>query len=143
MLVRSVAYRAAGGHEALKASVIDDIGLAIRVRRSGGRCRMAMADERVRLRMYRGFREVVDGFTKNMAYVFEGAMGVFLAVSTFFTFLAWTLPAIVLAAAALGLRIPARDVTLAGGGLRAHGGVPVCDGRLPAIPGRGRPSPSP
>jgi hypothetical protein len=113
MLIRSAAYRAAGGHEALKASVIDDIGLAIRVRRSGGRCRMVMADDRVRLRMYRGLREVVDGFTKNMAYVFEGALGAFLAVSTFFTFLAWTLPAIVLVAAALGLPIPARDVTLA------------------------------
>ncbi len=114
MLLRAAAYRAAGGHEALKASVIDDIGLAIRIRRSGGRCRMAMADDRVRLRMYRGFREVVDGFTKNMAYVFEGAMGVFLAVSTFFTFLAWTLPAIVLAAAALGAAVPTRDVALAG-----------------------------
>ena len=113
MLVRTSAYRAAGGHEALKGSVIDDIGLAIRVRRAGGRCRMAMADHRVHLRMYRGFREVVDGFTKNMAWVFEGAMGVFLAVSTFFTYLAWTLPAIVLAAAALGARVPSRDLGLA------------------------------
>ena len=34
-----------------------------------------MADDRVRLRMYRGFREVLDGFTKNIAYVFEGGMG--------------------------------------------------------------------
>lgn len=74
---------------------------------------MAMADHRVRLRMYRGFREVVDGFTKNMAWVFEGAMGVFLAVSTFFTFLAWTLPAAVLVAAAAGVSIPSRDVALA------------------------------
>ncbi len=97
MLVRASAYRAAGGHEALRASVIDDIGLAMRVRRAGGRCRMAMADHRVRLRMYRGFREVFDGFTKNIAYVFEGVMGLFLAVSTFFTLLAWSLPAAVLA----------------------------------------------
>ncbi len=113
MLVRAAAYRAAGGHEALKTSVIDDVGLAIRVRRAGGRCRMAMADDRVRLRMYRGFREVFDGFTKNMAYVFEGGMGVFLAASTFFTFLAWTLPAMTLAAAALGAKVPPRDVALA------------------------------
>jgi chlorobactene glucosyltransferase len=113
MLVRASAYRAAGGHEALRASVIDDIGLAIRVRRAGGRCRMAMADEKVRVRMYRGFREVFDGFTKNMAYVFEGGLGVFLAISTFFTFLAWSLPAAVLAAAALGAAVPPRDVRLA------------------------------
>ncbi len=116
MLVRASAYRAAGGHEALKASVIDDIGLAIRVRRAGGRCRMVMADHRIRLRMYRGFREVVDGFTKNVAWVFEGAVGVFLAVSTLFTLLAWTLPAIVLAAAVLGVHVPSRDAVLAAAG---------------------------
>jgi chlorobactene glucosyltransferase len=113
MLVRAAAYRAAGGHDALRASVIDDVGLAIRVKRSGGRCRMAMADDLVSVRMYRGFREVVEGFTKNMAYVFEGGLGVFLAFSTFFTFLAWTLPAIVLGAAAVGAAVPRRDVVLA------------------------------
>ena len=113
MLVRATAYRAAGGHEALRASVIDDMGLAIRVRRAGGRCRMAMADDRVRLRMYRGFRQVFDGFTKNVAYVYEGRMGVFLALSTFFTLLAWSLPGFVLVAAALGAAVPGRDLRLA------------------------------
>ena len=110
MLMRAAAYRAAGGHEAIRASVIDDMGLAIRVRRSGGRCRMAMADDLMRLRMYRGLREVVDGFTKNMAFVFEGRMGVFLVFSTLFTFLAWTLPAFVLIAVLAGLPVPPSDV---------------------------------
>ena len=113
MLMRASAYRAAGGHEILKSSVIDDLGLALRVRRAGGRCRMAMADHRLTLRMYRGFREVFDGFTKNLAYVFEGGLGVFLAISTFFTLLAWLLPALVLAAFALGVRVPGPDVRLA------------------------------
>ena len=36
---------------------------------------MVLADDRVRVRMYRGFREVVDGFTKNVAYVFDGWIG--------------------------------------------------------------------
>ena len=40
-------------------------------------------------------------------------MGVFLALSTFFTLLAWSLPAIVLVAAALGAAVPGRDVRLA------------------------------
>jgi chlorobactene glucosyltransferase len=113
MLVRASSYRAAGGHEALRASVIDDIGLAVRVRRAGGRCRMAMADEQVRLRMYRGFRQVFDGFTKNISFVFDGGMGLFLAASMLFTLLAWSLPAVVLLAAALGASVPSRDVTLA------------------------------
>ncbi len=110
MVVRTSAYRAAGGHEALRASVIDDLHLATRVRRAGGRCRMVRADGHLRLRMYRGFREIYDGFTKNMAYVFEGWAGAFLALATAFSFLAWSLPLIVLAARGLGAEVPGRDV---------------------------------
>ena len=114
MFVRASAYRAAGGHEALRDSVIDDLHLATRVRRSGGRCRMVRADDRARIRMYRGFREIFDGFTKNMAYVFEGWAGVFLALSTVASFVAWSLPAAVLIARAAGAAVPAADVAWAG-----------------------------
>jgi chlorobactene glucosyltransferase len=113
MLVRRDALDAAGGYEALRESVIDDIGLAIRVRRSGGRCRMVLADDRVRIRMYRGFREVVDGFTKNIAYVFEGWTGALLAFSTMFSWIAWTLPFVVLVAGLAGAPVPAVDLSLA------------------------------
>jgi chlorobactene glucosyltransferase len=113
MLVRAASYRAAGGHEALRGSVIDDIHLAIRVRRAGGRCRMALADDLVRVRMYRGFREIFDGFTKNIAYAFEGWLGAFLALSTAFTFVASTVPALALVARAAGAAVPARDVAWA------------------------------
>jgi hypothetical protein len=71
---------------------------------------MAMADDLTHLRMYRGFREVFDGFTKNLAFVFEGRVGAFLVFSTLFTFVAWTLPAVVLLAALAGLPVPAADV---------------------------------
>lgn len=114
MLVRAASYRAAGGHEALRGSVIDDVHLAIRVRRAGGRCRMVLADDRVSLRMYRGFREVFDGFTKNIAYAFEGWLGAFLALSTAFTFLASTVPVLVLLAGAAGAPVAGRDVAWAG-----------------------------
>ena len=116
---RQVAYRAAGGHEALRASVIDDIRLAIRVRRAGGRCRMAIADDRVRLRMYRGFREVFDGFTKNIALRSRVERRCL-----------WRCPRSSLSPrgrfrppcsspAALGAAVPPRDVGLAGGRVRA------------------------
>ncbi len=113
MLVRRRLLDAAGGYEALRESVIDDIGLAIRVRRAGGRCRMFLADDRLALRMYRGFREIVDGFTKNMAYVFEGWLGAGLFLSTLFSYAVWTLPALVLGAGWLGAPVPAGDVRLA------------------------------
>jgi len=113
ILVRRAAYRAAGGHEALRGSVIDDIHLAIRVRRAGGRCRMVLADDQVRLRMYRGFREIFDGFTKNIAYAFEGWLGAFLALSTAFTFVASTVPVLALLASLARIPLPGRDVAWA------------------------------
>jgi glycosyltransferase involved in cell wall biosynthesis len=64
-LVRRRAYDAAGGHAALRDSVIDDVALARLVRRGGGRTEAVLADDFVSLRMYEGLREIVDGFTKN------------------------------------------------------------------------------
>ena len=71
---------------------------------------MVRADDRARIRMYRGFREIYDGFTKNMAYVFEGWGGAFLALTTAFSFLAWSLPAAVLVAGAAGVPVPSGDM---------------------------------
>lgn len=38
-LVRAATYRAFGGHEALRLTVLDDVRLGLLVRRAGGRCR--------------------------------------------------------------------------------------------------------
>jgi len=65
-LVSRNAYDRAGGHEALKDSVIDDVGLARIVRRSGGTTECVRADHLVSVRMYHGAREILDGFTKNI-----------------------------------------------------------------------------
>jgi len=122
MLVRRTAYERAGGHAAIRSSVIDDLNLAIRVRRSGGRCRLARADDRASLRMYRGYREIRDGFTKNIAFAFDGVTGVLLGISTLVSIAACVAPPVVLAAALLGAPVPPRDVALAGfaaGGLVA------------------------
>ena len=96
---------------------------------------MVRAVDRARIRMYRGFREIFDGFTKNMAYVFEGWAGGFLALSTAFSFLAWSLPAVVLIARAAGAAVPSGDVAWAGlalglailgrAAIAAHLGQPV------------------
>jgi hypothetical protein len=72
------------------------------------------------LRMYRGYGEVRDGFTKNIAYAFEGITGVFLGLSTLFSIAAWVLPPVILAAALLGAPVPPRDAALAAA---ATGGI--------------------
>jgi glycosyltransferase involved in cell wall biosynthesis len=69
-LVTRDAYESAGGHEALKDAVVDDVALARLVRRSGGTTETVRGDGLVSLRMYHGLAEVVDGFTKNAFAVF-------------------------------------------------------------------------
>jgi hypothetical protein len=66
ILVRRSAYESAGGHEALKSVVVDDIGLARLIRRHGGRTLALRADHLIHMRMYHGAREILEGFTKNM-----------------------------------------------------------------------------
>ena len=81
-------YDAAGGHEALKDAVVDDVGLARLVRRHGLRSEVVRADEFVSLHMYRGAREIIEGFTKNMFAVVGRSYAravVILAVSLFFS----------------------------------------------------------
>jgi chlorobactene glucosyltransferase len=112
-LVRRTAYEAVGGHAAIRDSVIDDVRLAMTVKRSGFRCRMARADDRVRVRMYRGFREVFDGFTKNVSYVFGGWFGLVFLLGTLLTVVASLAPAGAIAGALLGARVPTAAVTLA------------------------------
>ncbi|HXG58006.1 MAG TPA: glycosyltransferase family 2 protein [Thermoanaerobaculia bacterium] len=65
-IIRREDYLAIGGHEALKDAVVDDVGLAQKVRRSGRRTMVFRADDRISLRMYHGGREILDGFTKNL-----------------------------------------------------------------------------
>ena len=64
-LVRREEYFAAGGHEALRDAVVDDVGLARLMRRKGHRTEVVRAEELISVRMYHGLREIVQGFTKN------------------------------------------------------------------------------
>ena len=112
-LVRRSAYDAVGGHETLRASVVDDVRLGYSVKQAGFRLRVTLANEHVAVRMYSGFREVWDGFTKNVAYACSGwAAVVFLSLSLLWTVVAILPPAVLLAAAA-GARIAPADVARA------------------------------
>jgi chlorobactene glucosyltransferase len=60
------AYRAIGGHGAVKGEVLEDILLAQAVKRAGMRLRLADGAEFLRCRMYRDWETVRDGFAKNV-----------------------------------------------------------------------------
>jgi chlorobactene glucosyltransferase len=112
-LVRRRVYDAVGGHAALRDSVVDDVRLAFAVKRAGFPVAGFRSEDRVAVRMYRGFRNVWNGFTKNFAYVYTGFGGALLFALTVLLLAVSIAPAAVLVAAALGAPFPASDVALA------------------------------
>ena len=112
-MVTREAYDRIGGHAAIRDSVIDDVHLALRVKGSGLRARTVRAEEQVSVRMYRGFREIFDGFTKNVAYVFGGPFGAAFLAQNVIGILLTLVPAGVLAASLFGAPVASADVRLA------------------------------
>jgi hypothetical protein len=77
--VDSAAYRAAGGHLAVRDRVLDDIGLIRAVKRSGGRAGVADGSQVAQCRMYSSWSQVRDGYGKSLWEAFgspAGAAGV-------------------------------------------------------------------
>jgi len=66
-LVRREALVAAGGMEALRMEIADDVGLAVIVREAGGRARVASTDTGVWIRWYRSVRDLLAGTEKGCA----------------------------------------------------------------------------
>ena len=65
LLFRAEAYRAIGGHEAVRGEIVEDFALARLVKRRGYHLRLADGRGLVRTRMYTSAREIWDGFSKN------------------------------------------------------------------------------
>lgn len=64
-LLRRDVYERIGGHAAIRNEILDDVALGMRTKALGERVLMARTGWRLHLRMYRGLRAIVDGFTKN------------------------------------------------------------------------------
>jgi len=72
VLIRRGAYDSAGGHEAVRGVILEDVELARRVKSGGGRLLFLPGVEWVRTRMYRSFAEVWRGWTKNLYLLYGG-----------------------------------------------------------------------
>lgn len=77
LMVRRDAYFASGGHGAIRDKILDDQGLAVLFRRCGYRSALTDADF-VTCRMYRGFRDMALGFSKNAFANLNGSIFVCL-----------------------------------------------------------------
>ena len=82
LLVRRDVYVACGGHNAIRSAILDDVALGRLIKQCGHRIALIDGDW-VSCRMYRGFREVVEGFSKNAFAVLSSSLvlsAVFLVV---------------------------------------------------------------
>jgi glycosyltransferase involved in cell wall biosynthesis len=87
ILVKREAYDAVGGHTAVAGEILEDVALARALKVSGRKIRFRYADDAVRTRMYRNFRQLREGWTKNLALLFPNPG--WLAAKTL---LSWSVP---------------------------------------------------
>jgi glycosyltransferase involved in cell wall biosynthesis len=92
LLIRREAYESIGGHAAVATSILEDVALARAAKAAGKRIRFRYAADAVRTRMYRNFRQLREGWTKNLALLFPSPGR--LATTTL---LIWILPWVIVA----------------------------------------------
>ena len=79
LVIDSGAYRRAGGHEAVRGSVVEDVALLAQVKRSGGHGVVVDGTRLATCRMYDGWPDLEAGYTKSLWAAFgtpAGAVGV-------------------------------------------------------------------
>ncbi len=101
MLFRRPAFEAVGGYASVRAQVVDDVALGRRIIAQGYRWFLLDGTERIVCRMYGGFWEAVDGFTKNVFAFFEYRV-VFYLLAWTWVILAFLQPPLALLSRALG-----------------------------------------
>ena len=73
LLISRIAYDKVGGHTAIAQSLLEDVALARVVRDASLRIRFRYGGDTVRTRMYRGFGQLREGWTKNLILLFPNA----------------------------------------------------------------------
>jgi len=100
LLIRRGAYEKIGGHRAVAGEVLEDVALARRVKQAGFRLHFGSGEGIARTRMYRSFRAMWQGWTKNLYLLLGGTRS--SALREFVFMFPW--PAMLFVAAAIALR---------------------------------------
>jgi glycosyltransferase involved in cell wall biosynthesis len=74
LMVERGAYFAVGGHKEVGRSVLEDVELAYAVKRAGKGIWFRYAPDALSTRMYLGFNDMLEGWTKNLALLFPHAL---------------------------------------------------------------------
>jgi chlorobactene glucosyltransferase len=106
VLVDREAYDRVGGHAVVKGEVVEDLRLAQELVRSGVRLTVRGAEDVFATRMYRNLRELVEGWTKNLAtgarQVVPSGLGALVIPGLLLYLLGlWVLPSLLLVATLL------------------------------------------
>lgn len=85
MLFRRDVYRAAGGHEAVRTALVEDVWLSRLVKKHGFALAIRDGAGSVSCRMYHSFREIWEGFSKNLFAGFGYSVPILAAMMAFNT----------------------------------------------------------
>ena len=108
LMIRKNVYDEMGGHESVAGEVLEDVALANRTKAARYRIWFGSGAGVVRVRMYRSFDEMWQGWKKNLYLLVGGTPG------AVFRELIWVVPWITLALLILGLRAPPAFVAALG-----------------------------
>ncbi len=71
ILFKRSAYAAIGGHDSVKNAIVEDVWLARKIKEHGLQLIVADGQHMLSVRMYRNFKEIWNGFSKNIFAGFE------------------------------------------------------------------------
>ena len=89
MMFRRTAYEAAGGFEAIKQNVLDDLELPQQIIAEGLRYRLMDGTDNVSCRMYHNFNELYEGLTKNSFAAYGYNVRLFVLTWLWMLFVFW------------------------------------------------------
>jgi glycosyltransferase involved in cell wall biosynthesis len=89
LLIEREAYRRLGGHSSVAEKVLEDVELAFLAKRRNLGLRFRYAEDAVSTRMYRSTTAMIEGWTKNLALLFDNCfmLAVWRAIDIFLLFL--------------------------------------------------------
>lgn len=87
MLFKRTAYEKIGGHESVKNAIVEDVWLGRRIKECGLHLVAADGHDLLSVRMYRNFREIWDGFSKNIFAGFAYSTAMLFAINLLYILL--------------------------------------------------------
>jgi glycosyltransferase involved in cell wall biosynthesis len=114
ILIRRAVYESAGGHEAVRGDMLEDVALAQRLKAAGRRILFLPGAEWVTTRMYRSFGAMWSGWRKNLYLLWGSSPLAVLAAFTRIWFLYVAPPLGCITGLALGAALDRSDLAAIG-----------------------------